>query len=266
MADRRSLPQLGILFYGVGAVALGLIGFAWGDFATNWQRVEPGVPFREALAYFAAACEVLGGAAILWRRTAQIGAAMLTVLFSVFTLIWVPKIIVAPVVYDSWGNLFEELSLVIGGAVAYCMLAPLDPAWVRREKAIGRLYGICAISFGVVHAVYPKPAAGAVPAWLPPGQMFWVVATMICFFLAAAAILSGILAALASRLLVIMICGFEALVWAPQLFTAPHNHFLWAANGINLAMIGAAWVVADSLGEARKASRTPMDIEVMAGR
>src|SRR5579863_934678 len=266
ITDRKFPPNVGIVFYGVSAIALGLIGLAWGDFATNWQRVEPGVPFREALAYLAATCEVVGGAAILWRRTAQIGAAMLTVLYVVFTLLWVPKIITAPAIYDSWGNLFEELSLVIGGAVAYCMLAPRDAARARKEAVLSRSYAVCAISFGVVHAVNLRPAASFVPAWIPPGQLFWVVTTMICFFLAAAAILSGILAALASRLLAIMIVGFEVLLWGPRLIAAPHDHFNWAGNGINLVMAGAAWVVADSIDSAKNASRNIVANEVMASR
>jgi len=56
------------------AIILGVVGLAWGDFATNWQRVQPDVPFREPLAYSAAALELLSGFAIFWRRTAQAGA------------------------------------------------------------------------------------------------------------------------------------------------------------------------------------------------
>jgi hypothetical protein len=96
--------------------------------------------------------------------------------------------------------------------------------------------------------------------------MFWAVTTMICFFLAAAAILSGILPGLASRLLAIMIVGFEILLWGPRLFSAPHEHFNWSGNGINLVMAGAAWVVADSINAARQESRKPIVAEAIAVR
>lgn len=63
----------------MAAILLGVAELAWGDFATNWRRVRPGVPFRETLAYFVAACELLSGLAVLWRRTAQAGAIFLTI-------------------------------------------------------------------------------------------------------------------------------------------------------------------------------------------
>jgi hypothetical protein len=43
-----------------------------------------------------------------------------------------------------------------------------------------------------------------VPKWIPPGQHFWAVATGVAFLLASAAILSGVLAVLAARLLTVM--------------------------------------------------------------
>jgi hypothetical protein len=84
--------------------------------------------------------------------------------------------------------------------------------------------------------------------------LFWATATAAFFLLAAIAILAGVLAGLASRLLTAMIVGFEVLVWAPKLFGSPHVHFSWAGNAICLALAGAAWVVADSTSESRRAS------------
>jgi hypothetical protein len=49
--DRRALSNLGIYVYGAGAIALGVIGLVWTDFATNWQRVQGNVRHRGALAY-----------------------------------------------------------------------------------------------------------------------------------------------------------------------------------------------------------------------
>jgi hypothetical protein len=83
--------------------------------------------------------------------------------------------------------------------------------------------------------------------------LFWATATAVFFLLAATAILSGILAGLASRLLTVMIVGFEVLVWAPKLFASPHVHFSWAGNAICVALAGAAWVVADSISREKQA-------------
>ncbi len=251
------MPRLGTYVYGAAAIALGVIGIVWGDFATNWQRVQPDVPYRVPLAYIAAVCELCAGAAIMWRRSARAGALTLAILYSVFALLWVPKIVGSPGVYDVWGNFFEESGLVIAGVVAFLSLAKRD-SLVARAPQVSRLFGICAISFALYHFFYLPGTASFVPKWIPPGQMFWAIATAVCFLLAAGAILSGILAGLAARLLTAMICGFEILVWLPMLFSAPHVHFTWAGNGIGLGLAGAAWVIADALSAPRKAASHPI--------
>jgi len=249
MVNRRVISNLGVYVYAAGATALGVSGLVWRDFATNWQRVGPDVPYREALAIFVALYEIAAGVAIAWPRTRRAGAAMLTVLYAIFTLLWVAQAVRVPRVYDGWGNVFEELSLTIAGMVAYAWASPQDSVWARRRAWISRGYGICPISFGVDHFVYLSGAATFVPKWIPPGGMFWVVTTAVCFLLAAAAILSGILAGLAARLLTAMIAGFEILIWLPRFVGAPHMHFMWAANSVSLALVGAAWVVADGIVE-----------------
>ena len=266
MVSRRVLSNLGIYAYGLGAIALGVTGLVWGDFATTWQRVGENVHYHHALASLAAFCELFGGVAILWRRTAGTGAAMLTILYSIFTLLWVPPIIATPQVYDGWGNFFEELSLVIAGAVVYAWSAPSDSVWASRRAQISRVYGICVISYGLDHLFYIKGAATWVPRWIPPGQVFWIIATAICFLLAAFAILSGIQMGLASRLLTAMIVSFEALVWAPKLFATPHAHFMWAGNAVCVALVGAAWVVSDALSEPRQTTLKPTSSQLRGHR
>jgi len=253
MAERNKKLRIGKCVFGGAAVTLGVIGLAFHDFATNWQRVDRAVPHRELLAYLAAACEIAGGAAILWRRTARAGAALLALIYSVFVLLWVQKIVPAPLVYDAWGNFFEESSLLLAALIVFASASPADSVWARNQSLIARVYGFCPISYALEHFFYLKSAASFVPPWIPPGQMFWAVATAVCFLLAAAAILSGVKATLAARLLTAEILAFELLGWGPRLFAAPHNHFIWSANGINVALMAAAWVVADSLANRKLA-------------
>jgi uncharacterized membrane protein YphA (DoxX/SURF4 family) len=246
MNSRDSLPKFGLAAYGATAVILGVVGFVWRDFATNWQRVPLGFPGRTQLACVAAACELLAGIAILSRRFARAGAALLTILYAIFTTLWIIQALKAPAIYDSWGNVFEEFSLVAAGLAACAMLAPPGSHWAGKAPTVARIYGISAISFGVYHIVYWRGAATWVPAWLPPGQVFWIFVTAICFLLAAAAILSGIRGRLAALLLTAEIFGFEIFVWIPKFIAAPHDHFNWSGNAINLAMMSAAWVIADA--------------------
>jgi uncharacterized membrane protein YphA (DoxX/SURF4 family) len=251
--------NLGIYTYATGAIFLGLLGLASGDFATTWQRVDSNVPFRASLAYLVASIELAAGVALLWPRIARAGSLTLTVVYSVFTLLWVPKILEGQNGFDPTGNFFEEFSLVVAGAVLFARLSPAGSPVSRRESLFARLFGLCAISFGIVHICDMPGLLSWIPKWIPPSQMFWAYATTIGFFFAAAAILTGILAPLASRLLTAEIVGFELLVWIPKLVADPHHHFIWAGNAISVAIAGATWLVSDSI--CRGAKRAPAHTE-----
>src|SRR5207249_5848112 len=112
----------------------------------------------------------------------------------------VPGIVAAPQIYNSWGNLFEQFSLLTGAAIVY---AHLSSAWSPETlNRIGRvLLGICAASFTLEQAIYLDATVHLVPKWVPPSQMFWAVATTVSFALAAVALLTNRMALLASRLL-----------------------------------------------------------------
>src|ERR1700727_842840 len=90
MQGSSRASNLGIYVYAAGAIFLGLLGLASGDFATTWQHVGPNVPFRQLLAFLTAAIELTAGLALLYRRTERLGALALTVLYTIFTLAWIP--------------------------------------------------------------------------------------------------------------------------------------------------------------------------------
>ncbi len=250
MQSRSLASNLGIYAYAAGAIFLGLLGLVSGEFATTWQHIDPAMPLYHPLACVAALIELAAGIALLVPRTARIGAATLTMVFAIFTLLWVPKILENPRVFDPIGNFFEELSLVLAGAALFASLS----AQARHERLIARLYGLCPISFGVGHIIAMPGLLTWIPKWLPPSQLFWAYFTTISFFLIAAAILTGILATLAARLLTAEILCFELFVWIPFLIANPTGHFYWAGNAINVAMLGAAWAVSDSLARTVKDS------------
>ncbi|HKF47016.1 MAG TPA: hypothetical protein VKB38_06620 [Terracidiphilus sp.] len=260
MQNRSLASNLGIFVYGGAAIFLGLLGLVSGDFAVGWQHVGPGVPFRVPLAYLTAIIELTAGIALILNRiqprAARIGAVTLTIVYSIFTLLWLPKALVDifKPEYDAMGNVFEEFSMVCGGLVLCAILFPPESFVARRERLFARIFGLCPVSFGIVHIFDTmRGIASFVPKWIPPGQLFWAYATTISFFLAAAAILTGIMAPLAARLLTAEIVGFEILLWLPMLIAAPRVHFNWAGNGIDLAIAGAAWVVSDSISRTARA-------------
>jgi hypothetical protein len=59
-------------------------------------------------------------------------------------------------------------------------------------------------------------------------------------------------ARLAAILLTAMFASFTVLVHGPLLLADPSSHMIWSENAVNLAVMGAAWVVADSLARPRR--------------
>jgi uncharacterized membrane protein YphA (DoxX/SURF4 family) len=263
MAKQHSFTSnLGLYVYGGAAIFLGILGLVSGDFATSWQNVGPNVPLRTPLAYLTAVIELAGGIALFLPRTARAGALTLTILYSIFTLIWVPKAFVNLGNYDPIGNVFEEFALVAAGLVLCTIFSPAGSSIARRRPFFVLLFGICPISFGIVHIIDMPGLLDGIPGWLPPTRMFWAYATTMGFFGAAVAILTGIMAPLAARLLTAEIVIFELLFWIPQLSRGPKNHFNWAGNAICIALAGAAWVVSDSISAAARAKSIPAESPV----
>jgi uncharacterized membrane protein YphA (DoxX/SURF4 family) len=247
---------MGRYVYGAAAIAFGVITLVWHDF-NGWQQIRPlgNVPHREILVYLAVAIELFGGITILWSRTARAGALVLGAIYLIFALLWVPYIVATPRVYDRWGNFFEQFSIVSGALVVYGLASQSDAARAARLVRIGYIcFGICVISFTLEQLVYLSGTAAFVPKWIPPGQIFWAITTTIALSLAAIALLSGRSAVLASRLLTVMLIGFGLLVWLPRPFADPHQLINWAGNAQNLAITGAAWIVADFLSQNRPAA------------
>jgi hypothetical protein len=234
--------NLGRHVFGVAALAFGVITLASHDY-NGWHQPR-------FLVHAAAAALIFGGAAKQFPRTAKIGAAVLGVVYLVFALQCVPGIVAKPQIYNSWGNFFEQFSLVTGAAIVY---ARLSSAWSRETlNRIGRiLLGICAASFTLEQAFYLGPTATLVPKWLPPSQMFWAVTTTVLFALAAVALLVNLMALLAARLLTMMLVLFGLLVWVPLLLSAPRSHTNWSETVETFAIAGTAWILGDLLAEYR---------------
>jgi uncharacterized membrane protein YphA (DoxX/SURF4 family) len=244
--------------YGLAGVGFGVLALVWHDF-NSWQQIRAlgNVPHREILVYIAAAIEIFGGVAIQWPRTARAGVFALGAIYLAFALLWVPLIAAKPQIYDGWGNFFEQFSLVSGALIVYASFDPSDSQRAAKMARMGYVFfGICVVSFTVEQLVYLSATADFVPKWIPPGQMFWAITTTIAFALAAIALLSGRSALLASRLLTAMILGFGLIVWLPAPFADPHKLINWAGNAENLAIAGAAWIVADFLGQNQSAKAT----------
>ena len=107
---RRS-PEPGRHVFGAATLALGVITLAWHNYR-DWEQLRYilNAASGPVFLYVVAVAQIFGGGAILYRRTSGTGAVAAGVVYLVFALLCVPRIVSTPQVYDSWGNFFEQFS------------------------------------------------------------------------------------------------------------------------------------------------------------
>jgi len=245
----KSTLTLGWRVLGLGVMAMGLVCLAWGRFDPG-QPVPKAFPERAGLAYAAAAFMVVAGAAIECRRTATWAAAALAAYYALIVVVLLNgRVVFAhPAEYGAYSGAAEQLAIAAGALIVFAAKAETDPARAARLTRAGQLaFGVCALLFGGAHLVYLNLTVPLVPKWLPPSQVFWAYATGVAHVAAGLAILTGVQARLAAILLTVMFAAFTPLVHIPLLLADPSGFTTWTENALNLALTGAAWVVADSL-------------------
>jgi len=248
--------------YGIASAAAGVMDFIWGDFDASHQPIQAfgdHIPGREILAYITAVWMIVGGAAIVWRRSARAGGAMLAAIYFVFTVFSLPRFYTAPHFLGFRIPLFIGLLAAAGtqliafaaGALVYASLAPRSSLWTRTNRIALWIFGLCSIAFGLQHLTNVQGNVVYVPHWMPLGGAFWTIVTGICFILAGLAILSGIQDVLAARLLGLMFLVFSAVALPPFILAHPESHAAWGGNAYNLAAVGATWIFAESMARRR---------------
>ncbi len=156
----------GIRLYGLGAIALGLVGLVWGDFALQWQPVAAWVPGRTVLAYSFSGALVITGAAINGvttngtSSTSAFGAAALTGLYGLVVIFMHgPQILLHPASFVAWDGAAEQLALFAGGLAAYSYLTRTGAGAAARTGA-----GPLAAGPAVGSAARPETVAASPPS------------------------------------------------------------------------------------------------------
>ncbi len=250
--------KIGVWFYGLGTVLTGILDIAWGAFDASHQPIQSlgkNFPGQHLLAYIAGVWLVAAGLAILWRRSARIGAAASAIAYLIFAALWLPRYSAGIHAYGwridvllgiSFG-LAQQLMLVAPAAIVYASTASPDSLLQRRAAIAARwMLGLPPIVFGLFHLAAIRVFASIVPHWMSFGY-FWAVLTGIAFVLAGSAICLGIKDVMAARLLALMLLLFEGLVEIPPIFIRLHNQPTWGAAVYNLTAIGACWIFAEFL-------------------
>jgi uncharacterized membrane protein YphA (DoxX/SURF4 family) len=267
LTPRPPIPGIGRPVYGLAAIALGAAGLAFRDFARVGHPVPASMPFRTPLALAAALALVAGGLALQWGRTVRAGLVTLAILYLLAALLWMPRVLGYPEKFDVWSGFAEQFCLVAAAMMQWMVLRAASDREASGAMQVTRvLFGVCVMAFGVVHFTAMQETAGMVPGWVPPSRTFWAAATGGAMFLAGVALVTGIMATLAARLLTALIMSFGLFVWIPISIAHPHEHTSWAGNALNLAIAAAAWMVADVLASAPTSASAPVAPEATDDR
>jgi hypothetical protein len=250
--------KVGVWFYGLGTALTGILDIAWGAFDASHQPIQSlgkNFPGQHILAYVAGVWLVAAGLAILWQRSARIGAAASAIAYLIFAALWLPRYYagihaygwrVAVLVGVSFG-LAQQLMLVAPAAIVYASTGSPNSLLQKRAAVAARwMLGLPPVIFGLFHLTSIRIFASIVPHWMSFGY-FWAGLTGIAFLLAGSAICLGLMDVPAARLLALMLLLFEGFVEIPPIFIRLHNQATWGAAVYNVAAIGACWIFAEFL-------------------
>ena len=250
--------KVGVWFYGLGTVLTGILNIAWAAFDASHQPIQSlgkNLPGQQIMAYVAGILLVAAGLAILFRRSARMGAAASAIAYLTFAALWLFRYYAGihalgfriDVILGVTFGLAQQLMLVAPAALVFASTDSPDSLFEKRAPTAARwVLGLPPVLFGLIHLMGLRVFAAIVPQWMHFGY-FWAGLTGVAFILAGIAICSGIMDVLAARLLALMLLLFEGFVEIPPVLIRLHNQPTWGAAVYNLTAIGACWIFAEFL-------------------
>lgn len=230
--------NFGQMAFAIGMIASGVLNIANQDFYASW--VPAWIPTHGVVASVCGALMIAGGIGLLMRKTATIAARVLLG----FTGLWLvlmntPRLFAGPqneLNWLAWG----EIAVIVAGALT---LAASNEGQLRVARY---LMGAAVLPIGLSHFVFLSMGSTMVPGGLPYHKA-WVIFTGAAHMAAGLAILTGVLARLATILESGMVTAFAPLVWLIPAIEHPGDMRRWAPFVVTLAVAGGAWAVASKM-------------------
>jgi uncharacterized membrane protein YphA (DoxX/SURF4 family) len=236
------LVGLGRVLLGAGMVALGGMGIAFADFIMEWTQVPEHLPARAAFAYLHGAVLIVAGLAFILGKGVRPAALALGSVWLLWTLLCIPLVIA------TWRGRAGLEAELLGMTCGIFTLAALAGPTINRPLLFVCRYAfaLCLPVYGMVHFLYPAAVASWVPKWLGV-PMFWAYFTGTAHCAAGLALLTGVLARLATKLFAVMISLWVLILHIPRVATTPRDRHEWLTLFIALSLSGVAWIMAGSL-------------------
>src|SRR5580700_11754643 len=146
---RDQQMKVGVWFYGLGTALTGIQDIAWGVCDASHQPINSlgkNLPGQHILAYVAGVWLVAAGLAILWRRSARIGAAASAIAYLVFAEFWLFRYYAGihalgwriDVILGVSFGLAQQLMLVAPAAILYTSIVSPDSLLQKRVAIAAR--------------------------------------------------------------------------------------------------------------------------------
>jgi uncharacterized membrane protein YphA (DoxX/SURF4 family) len=253
--------QVGRIFYGIGMIAFGVQHLVYGDFVTRVVPALPTwIPQRAVLAYVCGVVLIAAGIAIVARVRVRAAALVLAaILLLSVVLLYAPRLAADPSQAGVITSMFKAIALC-GGALTLARSVSsrvvVSEGMIEQLLPVGRyLFASFLVVAGIQHFMYVAFVATLVPAWIPPGPIFWT-------YFAGGALIAGGLGIMFSRttrlaatLVGVMIFLWVILLHIPRAIADLRHSNETTAVFEALAMSGIAFMIAGVVSGTRERMR-----------
>jgi uncharacterized membrane protein YphA (DoxX/SURF4 family) len=249
LANTDILFKTGRVFFGLAIVAFGIQSLFYAHSANPHLIGPPFFPGRLLWAWIAGAIFCAGGVSIAANTNVRLMAALVGVVMAA-RIVFIHAPMLATNLHDPgpWTSGFEIVGICSG---AWALVAHSSAGGrLKQSLMIAVRIGLASllVVVGVQHFMYAQFVATLVQPWMP-WHLFWANFIGVAFFATALALVTGILARLATAMLGLMFFLFVFSLHLPRVVAASHNGNEWTSMFVAAAMCGTAWILAGSLGK-----------------
>ena len=244
----NQLTGLGRIVFAIAMIGFGVLSLVYADPVFGLAAPLPAwLPLHAFWGYLTGSVLVVAGGCLLGGVKVRAAALVLGILFSLWVLLLhVPELIANPHSGNAWTTAPETLAICSAAWILTVTHAAASRAEAILAGAAPYLFGICALIFGILHFVYADYVATLISVWIP-AHLFFAYFTGAAHFAGGLAILTRVLAPLATTMLGIMYASWVLILHIPRVIAAPQNRAEWTSLFVATALSGSAWIVAGGL-------------------
>jgi uncharacterized membrane protein len=248
----NAIAAIGRIFFAIAIAGFGIQHLILKGVVVGVELTPPWPPSHLVWGLIVGAVMVLCGLCIALNRLAVPACYLLTALFvNALVLLDLPRIMTKMMDLTERTRFFETLAFAAGALIVAGVAAKggrISAVWraIQILALIGTwLFAISMIVFGISHFLVPSFIAALIPKWIP-WPLVLAYSTGAAFILAAAAIVTRILARTAAFLLGLMLLAWVAVLHGPRIYAALSNGAEWNSGLVALGIAGCAFALCGS--------------------